>query len=66
VLVSFIFAFFGELSFKDFPDLLHGVRVFWVLVVSYAAYTGKPLKALAKKYVVGFVLGERGALQVYG
>ena len=63
MLVSFIFAFFGKLPFKDFLDFLYGVHVFWPLVVSYAAYTGKPLKALTKKYVVGFVLCERRALQ---
>jgi hypothetical protein len=63
VLVGFIFAFFGELPFKDFPDLLYCVRLFRALVVSYAAYTGKPLKALTKKCVIGFVLCERGALQ---
>ena len=63
MLVSFIFAFFGELPFKDFLGFFYGVHVFRPLVVSYAAYTGKPLKALTKKYVVGFVLGERGALQ---
>jgi hypothetical protein len=48
VLVSFIFAFFGKLPFKDFSGFLYDVCVFWALVVSYAAYTGKPLKALTK------------------
>jgi hypothetical protein len=60
VLVSFIFAFFGELPFKDFPDFIYGVRVFWALVIAYAAYTGKPQRhaALVLGAFLNLVIGN--------